>query len=172
MFFCTTFVKPHTCIHKHTQWQAVFRHLEPCHSAHSNENVCVCCSSWDRWVHICWWHLQLDELEVCVCVCWMFEALGSPHTNSLLIRFDRSPLHLCICVCVVALLAVCFSHLHHRKKIQQLFFPSNPVALFFTLFSLQGFVCLSSLCVCFYAFCFIALKGNAPEHPALLIPHT
>ncbi len=103
----------------------------------------------------------------------MFEALGSPHANSLRIRFDQSPLHLCICVCVVTLLAVCFSHLHNRKKTHNSFlFPPILWPSFSPCFSPQGFVCLSSFCACFHAFCFIALKGNAPEHPALLIPHT
>ncbi len=102
----------------------------------------------------------------------MFEALGSPHANSLRIRFDQSPLHLCICVCVVTLLAVGFSHLHNRKKNTTAFFFLQSCGPLFHRFSPQGFVCLSSFCACFHAFCFIALKGNAPEHPALLIPHT
>lgn len=137
-----------------TQQQAVFRHLEACHNAHSNENVCVCSSSWDRWVHICCWHLQLDELVACVCVCagclehWAVPT-QIPFTFDL-IRVPSISEFMCVCVCVVVLPAVCFSHLHNREKNTTAFFFLQSYGPFFQpVFPWRVLV----LCVCVYPVC-------------------
>lgn len=103
-----------------------------------------------------------------VCVCWMFGALGSPHANSFHIRFDQFPPHICVYVCVLSSFRVCASATYIiEKNTTSFFFLQSYGPLFHPVFPWRVLVC-----VCFHAFCFIALKGNAPEHPALLIPHT
>jgi len=125
---------------------------------------------------------RVRSMRVCLCAgCLEHWAVPTqiPFTFDL-IRVPSISEFMSECLCVVLLPAVCFSHLHNRKKIQQLSVSSNHMALFFNLFSLKGFcvvcVCVCvypvCVCVCFHAFCLIALNGNAPEHPAHLIPHT
>lgn len=100
----------------------------------------------------------------------MFGALGSPHANSFHIRFDQFPPHICVYVCVLSSFRVCASATYIiEKNTTAFFFLQSYGPLFHPVFPWRVLVCV---CVCFHAFCFIALKGNAPEHPALLIPHT
>ncbi len=112
----------HTHTHTHTQWQAVFRHLEACHSTHSNENVCVFRSSWDRWVHICCWHLQLNELEVFVwvwvCVLDVWSTGQSPRKFPSHLIWSESPpsLYVCVCVCVLSPFWLCASATYIIEK--------------------------------------------------------
>lgn len=117
MLFCPAFDLPTQML---TQQQAVFRHLEACHNAHSNENVCVCCSSWDRWVHICCWHLQLDELRVCAgCLEHWAVPMQIPFTFDL-IRVP--PPHICVYVCVFSSFRVCASATYIIEKNTTAFF--------------------------------------------------
>jgi len=97
---------------------------------------------------------RVRSMRVCLCAgCLEHWAVPTqiPFTFDL-IRVPSISEFMSECLCVVLLPAVCFSHLHNRKKIQQLSVSSNHMALFFNLFSLKGF-CVVCVCVCVYPVC-------------------